>query len=128
MEIEIFNLNLSSPINFSPAKNPNPFEQTVIKDTEVLFCFDLDSTQYLSFEPDREKLLKKIENSTELPMGNYIFTQKWDFLGRENIIELIIEMQKEALWQRYKPGQKLYLRYLYEDGKYVTQLFRQVMN
>jgi len=56
--------------------------------------------------------------------GNYIFTQKWDFLGRENIIELIIEMQKEALWQRYKPGKMLYLRYLYEDGKYVTQLFR----
>jgi hypothetical protein len=37
---------------------------------------------------------------------------------------MAIEQQKDGLWERLKPGNRLYLRILSEDGSPVTQLFR----
>ena len=107
----------------------------------MLFCFELDKGQYLSFEPDKEKLLGNlvfggkaagavIEKQTtggtlrQLPQNSYLFVQKREILSEEDIIGLAIEIQQEGLWQRLLPEQTLYLRYLYEDGRGVTQLFR----
>jgi len=60
----------------------------------------------------------------QIPKGRYLFAQKKEILCKEEIISLAIEIQKEALWQRLKAGRNLYLRYLFEDGSRVTQLFR----
>jgi hypothetical protein len=64
------------------------------------------------------------ETLLELPAGNYLFAQKREILDRESIINAAVEIQQEGLWQRLKPGRRLYLRRLFEDGSEVTQLFR----
>jgi len=134
LETEILKFNLVSPLYFAPGKDLNPFEH---REGEALFCFDLDEGSYMSFEPDKTKLLEKLtfcgyaikagEDTTdaaELPAGNYIFAQKREILSREEITALAAEIQQEGLWQRLLPGKKLYLRYLFEDGRFVTQIFR----
>ena len=138
----IHSLSLLAPLfYFKKASDPFDIREEAEKDTivEKLFCFEIDESQYLSFEPERTKLLEKLvfsgvsiemetdkpkKASLELPKGNYLFAQKREILSREEIISLAVEIQLEALWQRLKPDKKLYLRYLYEDGSWVTQLFR----
>jgi len=127
METDITRLSLLSPLYFVPGQLNEPFNYRE-GSGEKLFCFDLDEEQYLLFEPDKEKLLGKIsfsgETPPELPMGKYLFAQKREILSRKAIIDLAAEIQQEALWQRFLPAKKLYLRYLYEDSQCVTQLFR----
>ena len=91
---------------------------------EKLFCFELDEEESLRFEPDRGKLPGRGARARELPKGSYLFAQKKEILGREEIIDLAAEIQSEGLWQRLLPGKLLYLRYLFEDGHHVTQLYR----
>jgi len=63
----------------------------------------------------------------KLPQGVYFFTQlRKEFIDGKELLELAIELQKEALWNRLKPENKLYLRKLYEDGSFVTQLWRPI--
>ena len=128
--MEISLLHLISPLYFVPGKGSGPFEFKGETEgpgsEEKLFCFELDETQYRLFEPDSVKLLGKTaaEGTEELPPGNYLFAQERKILSREEIIGLAVEIQQEGLWQRLTPGKKLYLRYLFEDGCFVTQLFR----
>ena len=142
METEIFRLNLISPLYYSPGGASDPFGYGESPEgaagTEKLFCFELEETQFRNIEPDRDKCMGSLAfygvsvppKGTEkgkpgsLPQGNYLFAQKRELLNRETIINLAIELQQEALWQRLVPGKALYLRYLYEDGRPVTQLFR----
>ena len=140
METEILRLHLASPLFFVPG-GPGPFDFPVepVSDTgagsdtavaeERIFCFKLDEDEHLSFEPNKDKLLTRPVNGndsdeTEIPKGDYLFAQKKKILNREEIISLAVEIQQEGLWQRLAPGVKLYLRFLYEDGNWVTQLFR----
>jgi hypothetical protein len=60
----------------------------------------------------------------ELSRGMYFFSQIREILDREASLGLAIEVQKEALWQRFIPESRFYLRRLFEDGKGVTQIFR----
>ena len=132
MKFNILRLNLASPLFYIPDKGIDPFNCP--EDGERLFCFELDEAQYSNFEPDKEKLLGSLifsgktgegeEAFLELPSGNYIFAQEKRLLSREEIIDMAVEIQLETLWQRFRPGGKLFLRYLYEDGNWVTQLFR----
>ena len=140
MGYKIFRLNLASPLFYVPDTGADPFNH--LKNGEMLFCFELDEAQYLSFEPNKEKLLNSlifsgetVESNTtetfgegetflELPQGNYFFAQEKRLLNQEEIIDMAVEIQLEVLWQRFKPGRKLFLRYLFEDGNWVTQLFR----
>ena len=119
--------------------------------TEKIFCFELDEGEYSAFEPDKDKLLGKLPEClvfggiscaeeemaaagkaaaagkvkiTGIPVGDYLFAQKRKILCKEEIIEMAVEIQMESLWQRLKPGIYLYLRYLFEDNSWVTQLFR----
>jgi len=69
-----------------------------------------------------------VQTPLELPQGSYLFSQKREILNREEIIAMAIDIQQEGLWQRLKLGKKLYLRYLYEDGKCVTQILREIKN
>ena len=138
MEYEILRLNLLSPLFYSPDNGADPFNCP--EDGERLFCFKLNQAQYLNFEPDKEGFIGSLifsgkaldegdtelkgEASLELPAGNYMFAQEKRLLNRDEIIDMAIEIQSETLWQRLKPEGKLFLRYLYEDGNWVTQLFR----
>ena len=127
-----------------------PLDNSAELDMERIFCFELDEREHLSFKPDREKLLGCLvygglsrareagtaaeAAKTEIPLGklpqrrippgNYLFAQKRELLSKEEIISLAVEIQMEGLWQRLKLGKNLYLRYLFEDGSRVTQLFR----
>jgi hypothetical protein len=103
---------------------------------EQLFCFAIDGGHSQSIEPDRERFLGPLlcagqsaesgagRESVTLPAGHYLFVQKREALGREECIDMAIEQQKDGLWERLMPQARLYVRYLFEDGKPVTQLFR----
>ena len=138
METEIIRFNLLSPLCYVPEENPNPFGCRE-GSGEKLFCFELDEAHYNSIEPDETKLLGNLifggevagpdkvvgaAETLELPKGNYLFAQKREILSQQDITDMAAEIQQEGLWQRLLPGKKLYLRYLFEDGRFVTQLFR----
>jgi hypothetical protein len=61
-----------------------------------------------------------------LPASLYLFTQKRKILDRGECIYTAIEQQKDGLWERLRLGNRLYIRYLFEDGSAVTQLFRPI--
>jgi hypothetical protein len=115
MKFEILRLNLVSPLSFTPHEGG-----------ESLFCFELESSESLKFEPEPAKLLGSSLNAERpiLPAGLYMFSQMRSMLSKDEILEMAVEIQKEALWQRLIPEPRLYLRYLYEDGRDVTQIFR----
>ena len=135
MKIEVFRLNLLSPLYYVSEKAADPFGYKE-GDGEKLFCFELDKTQTGEFEPDTARFLETLvfcgrasdgadgQPHTELPQGNYLFAQKREIASRKDIMEMAVEIQQEGLWQRLLCGKKLYLRYLFEDGRPVTQLFR----
>ncbi|MCL2601194.1 MAG: hypothetical protein FWD91_00110 [Treponema sp.] len=138
MQFEITSLKLFSPLYYSSDGATDPFSYSE-GDGEKLFCFELEETAAGTFQPDRAtfpgSLLfcgKAADSSaaggnagdSELPAGNYLFAQKREVLSRESIITMAMEIQQEGLWQRQPLGRKLYLRYLFEDGCPVTQLFR----
>jgi hypothetical protein len=136
--MEIQRLNLLAPLFYFSEAAPDPFSYRE-GDGDKLYCFEVEETQRLSFEPDAKTLLKKLvsggkavradcatagEARLGLPAGDYLFAQERELLGRDEIIAAAAEIQAEGLWQRLVPGNRLYLRYLFEDGSEVTQLFR----
>jgi len=134
MKIEIFKLNLLSTLYYVPEKDSDPFGYRE-GDGEKLFCFELDETQAREFEPEKTSFPgalvfsgKAADGASgllhEFPQGTYLFAQKREMVSREDIIAMAVEIQQEGLWQRLLFGKELYLRYLFEDGRSVTQLFR----
>ena len=138
--MDILHFNLLAPICYVPLTDADPFDYSDGMG-DSLFCFELDKSQCQSIEPDATTLLGPLvfggkaapeeEGSMseksgllELPNGHYLFAQERELLCRDAIITMALEIQKEGLWQRLKIGEKLYLRYLFEDGSAVTQLFR----
>jgi hypothetical protein len=113
---------------------PPPSEAT----TEFLFCFEIDQEQSQSIEPHPESFLGKLvfsgmnvqnrQGDLELPAGLYLFTQRRGVIGRDECIALAVEQQKDGLWEKIKLGNRLFIRYLYEDGSQVIQLFRPFYN
>jgi len=144
----LIRLDLRAPILYTEAPEldafacPSPCEDT----QELIFCFELDQGQSQSIEPQADKFLgrlvfsgKNVQNrqndtaykvseafmeSLELPAGLYLFTQRRGVIDREEFIAMAIEQQKDGLWEKLKPGNRLFLRYLFEDNSPVTQLFR----
>jgi len=129
-------LDLRAPLLYTetPGLNafdcPPPSEET----PEFLFCFELDQEQSQSIEPQPENFLERLvfsgksvqnqQGDLELPAGLYLFAQRRWVIGREECIALAIEQQKDGLWEKIKLGNRLFIRYLYEDKSPVTQLFR----
>jgi hypothetical protein len=120
--MEIQTLTLLFPLCYT-ATESDPFNYRE-EDGEKLYCFELNENEYNNFEPDKEALFGPLVFSQALPEGNYLFAQKREILSRDEIIDMAVEIQAEGLWQRLKPGKTLYLRYLFEDSKAVTQLYR----
>ncbi|MDR2747573.1 MAG: hypothetical protein LBB77_09025 [Treponema sp.] len=71
-----------------------------------------------------EILHAKRDELLELPRGRYLFAQERVFLERDGLIRMAVEIQKDGLWERLRLENRLYVRYLYEDGGIVTQVFR----
>ena len=69
---------------------------------------------------------KERNDTVLLPQGKYLFTQcrSEAVLSRDEWLDLAIEQQKDGLWERNKLLDLLYIRFLFEDGSFVTQVFR----
>jgi hypothetical protein len=147
-KIQTIRLELRAPLLYREDRNLEPWgpENPGPGDSETaerLFCFALDAAQGQSIEPDPSRFLGPLlaagrsvtgpanraspaepGGSLELSGGTYLFAQQRENLGREAFIGMAIELQKDGLWERLRLGDRLYLRYLTEDGKRVTQVFR----
>jgi hypothetical protein len=136
--IQTIRLCLRSPLFYRADSTLVPFQYEK-RAGELLFCFDLDPAQSRSIEPDPAALLGALvfagkvgeaaqehgePRQLELPAGKYLFAQERDALDRNEFIEMAVEVQKDGLWERLIPADRLYLRYLFEDGRAVTQVFR----
>ena len=106
---------------------------------DYLLCYNLNPAQSSSIEPECDQFLCSLvfigrktrqeeENEVVLPAGNYLFNQcRADiFMNKEEWLDIAVEQQKDGLWERRKPGNLLFIRYLREDGAFVTQVFRPV--
>jgi hypothetical protein len=103
---------------------------------EALFCFEIDPAAGRSFEPCRNCFPGTLlfagrgpgpdpgPETVQIPTGAYLFAQQRAALGRDECIELAMAQQQDGLWERLRPENRLYVRYLYEDGSPVTQLLR----
>jgi len=103
-------------------------------------CFEINPAQSRKIEPDLGQFLGNLlftgqkcggetdEEQVTLPEGRYLFTQRRSdaALNRDEWLDLAIEQQKDGLWERNKLTDLLYIRFLYEDGAFVTQIFRKI--
>ena len=136
---QLMNLDLRTPLLYAKTSDlPSDLHFNMNENEEILLCFDLDPAQSRNIEPKTELLLGPLVfygrksggfdnqqgEAVSLPAGNYLFVQCRDALDREKWLDLAVEQQKDGLWERYKPESRLYVRFLYEDGRFVTQLFR----
>ena len=135
MRPEIILLNLLRPLLYEGDESTALIYRR--EDGEKLYCFELEESAAQKFEPQRTlfpgalifvgKTGGKEEPGAatlELKPGTYVFCQVKEILDREGIVDLAIEVQNEGLWQRLKLGARFYVRYLLEDGRGVTQIFR----
>jgi hypothetical protein len=143
-------LNLCTPLQYikSECQAPSLLKHEKHENEEILLCYEVNSVQGSSIEPDRDYFLGRLlfigqkssvsqngdvdekERNAHvlLPQGNYLFTQcrSEALLSRDEWLDLAIEQQKDGLWERNKLLNLLYIRFLFEDGSFVTQVFRAV--
>ena len=115
---------------------------------EFLICYELNEQESQKIDPneglflgslvffgerdnERDLSIDVINSSrreqVSLPKGDYVFVQQRSdkALSQPEWLKMAIELQKDGLWERHKLGNMLYIRFLYEDGAIVTQIFRQ---
>jgi len=130
------NLELRSPLLFKKIYGNPPSAPGI--NNEIILCYELNPAQARSIEPDREMLLRHLQfagekadgaQSAALPAGHYIFAQSRGdaSLNQEEWLDMAVDLQKDGLWERNKLGDLLYVRFLFEDDKFVTQIFRPVI-
>lgn len=132
-------LDLRAPLFYIQDRSLNPFNHAPATG-EYLFCFEINAEQGFRIDPQGETYLGPLINrgreapektgsacDFELPSGTYLFAQMRELLSREASINMAMEIQKEGLWERLRLGFRLYLRYLFEDQRPVTQIFRPVI-
>jgi len=142
-------LHLRAPLNYSKIPLEEKAAAPESPKDELLFCYKLNLRQSKSIEPDKELLLDSLEfagrpaentaappqpqetappQMVSLPQGVYLFTQQRSEkpLNQSEWLDLAIEQQKDGLWERDNPKAVLYVRFLYEDKAFVTQVFRQI--
>jgi hypothetical protein len=134
----LIQLDLCAPLFFSKIED---MPSEIGEDDDFLLVYELNPEQSRSIEPVRELFLgprifagRKIDilpadtaQTFVLPAGKYLFTQcrgKCNILEPDEWLDMAIEQQKDGLWERHKPESKLYVRFLFEDGEFVSQLFR----
>jgi hypothetical protein len=135
-ESSLVRLYLREPIAYDEVPGLVPFERTFSMDTalqECLFCFEINREQAQRIDPEADCFLGELvfagkinggHGRIQLPCGMYLFLQQRRLLGREECLHFAIEQQMEGLWQRIKPENRLYIRFLFEDDSPVTQILR----
>ena len=136
----LIRLDLRAPLLYTETPGLGAFGCTPPSESaqEFLFCFELDQEQAQSIEPQPENFLGRLvfsgkndqnqnKGDLELPAGLYLFIQQRGVIGRDECIALAIEQQKDGLWEKIKLGNRLFIRYLYEDNSPVIQLFRSCL-
>jgi hypothetical protein len=132
MDTGIQKLHLLAPLRYRQDKTPRPFAYDPAAG-ETIFQFELNADHALNIEPDIDHYLGALiasgeaqagAGSLEIPAGEYLFAQIREALDLEGSVLLAVEVQKEGLWERFSLEAALYFRYLFEDGKPVTQVFR----
>jgi len=107
---------------------------------EFILCIKINTAESSNIEPDPSQFLGNLlysgqkinenpaQEQVELPQGHYLFTQcrTNTALNKEEWLDLAIEQQKDGLWERNKLKDLLYIRFLYEDGAFVTQIYRGI--
>jgi len=133
----LIKLDLRAPLFFVKTE---ALPDKIAEKDEFLLCYDLNPAQSHSIEPIREQFLgaltfvgRKTDDSdavqaetVSLPAGDYLFTQHRSALNSEEWLDMAIEQQKDGLWERHKLKSVIYIRFLYEDGSFVTQFFRPI--
>ena len=138
----LMKLNLCSPLFYNKIIQENTnLPADLPKNEEFLYNYQLNPQQSQSIEPEKNQFLevllytgRKIHNNEQtdnsqmvsLPQGYYLFVQERSnrALNQDEWLDLAIEQQLDGLWERYKLGNLLYVRFLHEDGAVVTQVFR----
>jgi hypothetical protein len=68
------------------------------------------------------------EEAAAIEASQYYVTQiEQENIANMELLDAAVELQKEALWNRLKLGDKLYVRKLLEDDSCKIQLWRQVV-
>jgi hypothetical protein len=94
---------------------------------EVILSFRLDPGEAQSIEPNTAVYLAgQHQRPVHIPAGEYLFTQRREYLDQAAWLYVAIELQKDSLWERHILEPVLYVRYLFEDEAIVTQVFRPV--
>jgi hypothetical protein len=151
--LEVLRLELRSPLFYREDKGLVPFTDGDYGNEtagagELLFCFEIEGKTGEAIDPDTASYLGPPVFSGRLPdtdrksggaksggaagasglfelaAGTYFFAQAREVLGREECTLMAVEVQREILWQRLQPVNRLYIRRLFEDGKPVTQAWR----
>ena len=102
---------------------------------EHVLLYTLNPQEAFKIDPLPEHYLhSEPEEVYELPVGTYYFTQlrkeqteSGGLAENSELTEMAIELQKEALWSRFKLENKIYLRKLFEDNSPVIQLWRPIL-
>ena len=153
--LTLFNLCTPLQYNKSECQDPSLLKYEKLENEEIILCYEVNPIQGCSIEPERDYFLGKLmfigqklpeskvasassatngtdeterNNLVSLPQGNYLFTQcrSNTVLSSDEWLDLAIEQQKDGLWERNKLLNLLYIRFLFEDGSFVTQVFRTV--
>jgi len=136
-ESPLVHLDLRAPLAYESAPEIVPFTYNLTNEDlpELLFCFAIDREQANRIDPEADRFIGELvfsgkgdgkQGKALLPAGLYLFTQQRTgrTLTREECVNMAIEQQKDGLWERLHLESRLYIRYLFEDGSPVTQLFR----
>jgi len=142
MDSPYIKFRLCTPLIYQKIEKNDDFCINLSKNDDLIQCYSINPDQSGNIEPDRDQFLdshiftglraalegEKPAQEITLPQGQYLLVQQRSdqSLSRAEWLDMAIEQQKDGLWERNKLGSLLYVRYLYEDGKFVTQVFRQV--
>ena len=156
MDSHYVKLRLCAPLTYKKIENNDDFCINLSKNDDYLQCYEINPQQGSNIEPNQELFLGshifsglRIEEKTDcpstinqgageeenpaqeviLPQGTYLLVQRRSdrLQNRSEWLDMAIEKQKDGLWERKKLGSLLYVRYLFEDEQFVTQVFRQVI-
>ena len=104
------------------------FLKTSINEKLVHYTINPEEAQKIDPISDRY-LLPNPQECDYLPAGSYFITQiRKEKIDNSELLDLAIELQKEALWNRFKPGNTLIVRSFFEDNNPVVQLWRNLQN
>jgi hypothetical protein len=148
MTYTLLKLELLAPLFYTEDRNLEPFRPPEGAE-ETLFCFEIDGLEGRSIEPDPSAFpgtlrfggravpaagetipggglppARERKGYVTLPKDRYLFVQTEGVLDRQHFAETAVEMQKDGLWERLEPENRIYLRYLFEDGRRASQIFR----